>query len=230
MSSDSSLMVTLERNGARHEVELSQVNTENLRRMFHVSISEVWLKDDITGKAYFPGEDGSFHLADIAEYITLTVEGPDLSQSTSLPRRANPFQRSSLYSASSSTVSSTPSGTSPATPIFRSVVAPRKGSTFCVKIVKAKVKKGGNRKKPEFLPISQAYIELTESTANLDHISSMVKRRWGDQYVIVTSDGIQLEDSPATQGLRLFIHVLSESFLCVASLYCSNNGTRSNFI
>ena len=65
MSSDSSLMATLERNGARHEVKLAQVNTENLRQMFHVSISEVWLKDDITSKTYFPGEDRSFHLANI---------------------------------------------------------------------------------------------------------------------------------------------------------------------
>ena len=214
MLSDSSLMVTLERNGSRHEVQLGQVNTENLRRMFHVSVSEVWLKDDITGKVYFPEEHGSFHLADIEGYPTLTVEGPDMSQSTSLPRRGNPFLRATS-STVSSTLSAGSSGSSPGAPIFRSVVAPRKGSTLCVKIVKAKVKKGGNRKKPEFLPISQTYVEVTESTATLDHILNMVKRRWGDQYVLVTSDCIQLEDSPATQGLLLFMHALSQSFLHV---------------
>ena len=177
------------------------------------------MKDDVKGKPYISGVDGSFHLADIVEYTTLTVEGPDLLQSTSIPRRANLFQHSSLYSAASSTVSSTPSGSSPATTILCLVVAPRKGSTFYIKIIKAKEKKSGNhKKKNELLPISQVYVELTESTANLDHISSMLKRQYRHQYVIVTSDGVRLEDSPSCYSMFVLIYACT---LTVSSvLHC----------
>ena len=41
MSSGSSTRVILERNGTRHELQLSQVNTENMRRMFQVCVSKV---------------------------------------------------------------------------------------------------------------------------------------------------------------------------------------------
>lgn len=44
------------------------------------------------------------------------------------------------------------------------------------------------------------YIDLLETIANLEHISSVIQRRWGADYTIVTSDGLPLEDSPATQG------------------------------
>ena len=56
------------------------------------------------------------------------------------------------------------------------------------------------RRKPDFELLNQTYIELVESTANLEHIQSIIQRRWGAEYRIVTSDGIELEDSPATQG------------------------------
>ena len=220
MSSDSSFRVTMERNGRIHELQLSQLNTENLRRMFHVSVTEVWLKDRTSDRAYFPESDGTFHLIEIADYTTLTVEGPDLSQSTPLPRRTNPFQSNPFYSSSTSTISSTPSGTSTAPPVFCSVVAPRKGYSFSLKIVKAKMKKGGNRRKVDFESLSQTYIELTESTSNLEHISTIIKRRWGEDYVIVTSDGTELEDSPAAQGVWLFMHTCLLTFVSICCVIC----------
>ena len=99
--------------------------TENLRRIYDVNVLEVWLKDDVKGKAYISGVDGSFHLADIMEQTTLTVKGPDLLQSISLPHRANLFQLSSLYSASPSTVSSTPSGSSPGSVYILAILNPK---------------------------------------------------------------------------------------------------------
>ena len=59
-------------------------------------------------------------------------------------------------------------------------------------------KKG--RGKPEFKATSQVYIELTEVTAHLDHILEVIRRRWGAEYNLVTNDGIEMEDSPATRG------------------------------
>ena len=44
------------------------------------------------------------------------------------------------------------------------------------------------------------YIELTEATAHLEHILGVIRKHWGAEYTLVTTDGIELEDSPATQG------------------------------
>ncbi len=61
------------------------------------------------------------------------------------------------------------------------------------------------KSKPEFQPTSQTYIDLIDSTANLEHILSIIQRRWGSEYTIVTTDGLPLEDSPATQGLAMYL-------------------------
>ena len=71
--------------------------------------------------------------------------------------------------------------------IFRSVTAPKRGASFSLKVVKATVTKKG-RGKPDFQPISQMYI------------LGVIRKRWGAEYTLVTTDGIELEDSPATQG------------------------------
>ena len=45
----------------------------------------------------------------------------------------------------------------------------------------------------------QTFIELIEATANVNHILAIIRRRWGPDYILVTQDGLQIEDSPATQ-------------------------------
>ena len=79
------------------------------------------------------------------------------------------------------------------------MTAPKGGANFSLKVVKATVTKQG-RGKPDFQSTSQVYIELTEVTAHLEHILGVIRKRWGAEYTWVTSDGIELEDSPATQG------------------------------
>ena len=62
----------------------------------------------------------------------------------------------------------------------------------------------------EFQPLSQTFIELVDSTANVEHILGVIQRRWGSEYTLVTHDGLQLEESPATQGIYvhlLYIHI-----------------------
>ena len=50
---------------------------------------------------------------------------------------------------------------------------------------------------------------MVESTANVEYILTLVQRRWGEDYIIVTNDGLQLEDSPATQGtVSIIVNVL----------------------
>lgn len=56
--------------------------------------------------------------------------------------------------------------------------------------------------KPVFKGDKQYHIELKEETANLDFIVTAIRKKWGKEYSLVTSDGIELEDSPATTGMK----------------------------
>ena len=82
---------------------------------------------------------------------------------------------------------------------FQSVIAPKRVPSFNLKVIKADVHRIG--KKIEFQCQSQTFIELVDSTANVEHILSVIQRRWGSDYTLVTQDGLQLEESPATQGI-----------------------------
>ena len=48
--------------------------------------------------------------------------------------------------------------------------------------------------------MGQTYIEVTDSTANLDYILGVITQRRGPGYTLVISDSVPLEDSPTTQG------------------------------
>ena len=60
-----------------------------------------------------------------------------------------------------------------------------------------------NGKRPEFNSQQQTFLEINESTANVEHILGVVRGRWGQDYVLVTHDGLMLEESPATQGIAM---------------------------
>jgi hypothetical protein len=48
--------------------------------------------------------------------------------------------------------------------------------------------KTGGGGKAEFMPQTQTFVDVTESTANVIYITTAVQRKWGSQYVLVTSD------------------------------------------
>ena len=51
--------------------------------------------------------------------------------------------------------------------------------------------------------MSQLYTDISETTANVDYILTIVQRRWGEDYTLVTNDGLELLDSPGTRGKNL---------------------------
>lgn len=57
-----------------------------------------------------------------------------------------------------------------------------------------------NGGRPEFTPQNQTFVDLTEATANVNYVTSVIQRRWGSEYVMVTSDGLKIDDSSGTQG------------------------------
>lgn len=73
-----------------------------------------------------------------------------------------------------------------------------------IKIVQASVKRTGSGR-VEFTPSGQAFIEVTDSTANVHYLNHAIKEKWGEDYCLVTGDGIKIEDSSGTQGRQILV-------------------------
>ena len=54
--------------------------------------------------------------------------------------------------------------------------------------------------KPIFTRHGQIFVNITDSSANLTHILTGVREEFGDEYVVVTADGLEVRDSSGTQG------------------------------
>jgi len=172
-----------------------------------VNPTEAWLRDEVDGTAYFPQADGNFHLeeARLPPYATLMVEGSIMPRSN-LPR-SNTYGTALTSTPPPHSLSpnlNTPTSSNPVySSAFRSVQAAKKAPTFTLKIIKSMHMMTTSGKKPEFLSQQQTFIEINESTANVEHILGVVRGRWGQGYILVTQDGLTLEESPATQGIEL---------------------------
>lgn len=59
--------------------------------------------------------------------------------------------------------------------------------------------------KPEFERVDQIFIPIVEATATLPHILSEVKQHAGEDYVIVTGDGLEVKESSGTEGKSVIL-------------------------
>ncbi len=75
-----------------------------------------------------------------------------------------------------------------------------KESRCNVKIVKAIMSRKDDHSKPSFFNERQEHVDITEATANVVYINSAIRSKFGDDYVVVTADGLKIEDSSGTQG------------------------------
>ena len=151
----------------------------------------VWLQEEGPGsRAYFPNpQNTQFVLSDdVGILITHVVA---ILMGSSAGGAALPVSRPSIESLMST------ASTSAAQPM--QFTATRKPSTTNVKIVQATTKRLPSGKL-EFIAQNQTFVDVTEITANLHYVSSVIQRKWGPQYVLVTSDGLKLDDSSGTQG------------------------------
>jgi len=179
--------------------------------MLQVDTSEVWLKDECNELAFFPNDIGQFTLQEITPYSTLLVEGPTTS---GLNLRMG-FQSSIQHTGTSQSIGSTlqqqaTGSCHPGPPMFRSVVASRKPAVTLIKIMKAKMSPSNSKigGKPDFTCTGQLYIiELTESTANVTQVCEAVHRQWGTEYTVVSTEGLEIDDSLATQGQYMHMAV-----------------------
>ena len=74
-------------------------------------------------------------------------------------------------------------------------------------------------RKPEFNAIGQTHIDLVDATANVEFVTGTIQKRWGTDFVLVTNDGLELEDVPATQGQLQLIHCYYALAIAAAGSY-----------
>ncbi len=73
-----------------------------------------------------------------------------------------------------------------------------------MKILKAEMSTSRTGK-VDFEQSAQMHIDVTETTANVCHLLREVHQKWGEGYVLVTLNGLQLEDCEGTRGKMVFV-------------------------
>ena len=104
----------------------------------------------------------------------------------------------------------------------------KKEASVKVKVVQATIKKLPSGEM-EFTSENQTYVTVTEGTANLDYVSQAIQRKWGSQYVLVTYDGLKLDDS--AQGMKVcsihFIVLTTRPHFMIDHIICNSFLLRS---
>ena len=72
-------------------------------------------------------------------------------------------------------------------------------ASVSIKVVQAKLKRTRSGK-PEFTTLNVVYIDVTDSTANVNYVRNAVQNKWGSDHLIVSAEGLPIEDSSGTQG------------------------------
>ena len=57
--------------------------------------------------------------------------------------------------------------------------------------------------KVEFERLEQAHISIDDRSANVHSINNAVQSKWGSDFVVVTGDGLEVDDSSGTQGVSV---------------------------
>lgn len=84
----------------------------------------------------------------------------------------------------------------PSRPVFTT----KRPLEFNLKVIQATMKRLHRLGKVEFTQQCQTFIDIREDTANAIHITSMIQIKWGNDYVLVTKDGLPIEDCAGTKG------------------------------
>ena len=130
------------------------------------------------------------------------MEGPNLPLSTTPRLSVSSLAHSSSAGASASYNSNPPP------PAFKSVIPKQSKETALanIKIIRAKME-SSRTGKIEFTQEAQMHLDISESTANVKHILEEVQQRWGEQYMLVTVDGLELEDCEGTRGKQVLLQL-----------------------
>ena len=151
----------------------------------------VWLREEGGSRAFFPDlQNSQFILSDDVGVLI-----------TNLVAMGSPAQGQPSFTPSAGRLASISSSlaSEPSTSGTQSVQAMRKTQSINVKIIQASVKRLASGKL-EFIPHNQTFVDVSETTANVNYITAAVQRKWGAEYNLVTSDGLKVDDSSGTHG------------------------------
>ena len=90
----------------------------------------------------------------------------------------------------------------------------RRMQSVNVKVVQARMKKSQTGI-VEFTPL---FVNVTESTVNVGHITNVMQEKWGYDHVVVTSDGLKVEESAGTRGTFMLLLLTSLSIMSLLSV------------
>lgn len=167
----------------------------------------MWLRSEEDNKAFYPTESGQFWLDGTLLYgCILIVEGPELQPSpVSMPTSRTVSSTATLGESGAS--ASFRSG-----PSFKSVIPSRAGKKpkISVKIIRARMEHSRTGK-VNFEQLSQMHLDISEKSANVPFVLGEVRKRWGEEYRLVTIDGLELEDCAGIRGWECIS-------LCISSI------------
>ena len=204
--------VIFHRGDVTHDLNIlgSKFSAANFARLFNMEERSVWLRETFGSSCtFFPDhETGEFDLTGIDPYTcpNMDVMGTSKSSSPDLPA---PLRRDRDSTVSVDTGATPHQQAGPSGHQDHhgfNFVLPNRGNrrsqdtSFSIKVVQARMSAGASATRPHFQRLGQSYVVMTERQANVDYILRELRAEFGDGHVLVTSDGLEIRDSPGTRG------------------------------
>ena len=182
--------IDVTKDGKTVEMDLKQINTSTLGMIFSLKPGTIWLQNAMNSRIFLPEDNGNF--SDLTNdssvnYYGLTVNGVQSTSQIDVPI------------ATSSGLSTVTAGNHDTLPRFKSVISKRHSNKTKLKIVAAHLSYSSNGK-PSFESQDALFVDIDEANANSTSLTQIVQEEFGVNYIIVSSDGLVIKDSPATRG------------------------------
>ena len=182
---------TLTHESREVEINVSQVTSSAIALIFNLNPDIVWLQETIRSRIYIPNESGSFDLDTSAIAYGVRVNGVSATTPKSQLLQTSPS------GSSTSTTVVTPVTASHGKPMFHSVSSRKTGTR--VKVVRAHLSYAHNGR-PIFNNVDVIFVDVHEDNADVPTLLRSVREQFGPDYVIASSDGLEIKDGPGTRG------------------------------
>ena len=182
---DFSNSIDISKDGKSVTLEAKQISTSTLGMIFSLKPETIWLQNSVSNRIFLPDDGGAF--SGISKDSSVGCYG--------LVINGVPLSSTATVSSPSPTVAA--SSHDPP-PFFKSVVSKRHG-TVKLKIIAAHMSYSSNGK-PQFQNQDSLFVDVDEASANATTLQKLVQEEFGGNYIIVSSDGLIIKDSPATRG------------------------------
>ena len=153
--------------------------------------------------AYWPNDGGCFNVMHLIDGTSLHVMGEGLQADQPQPDVSRQFQHSqqgpafSGFSYTGSRAGPVPFAATYRAPLFAGNTKKNKAIAKVILAEGNKTDKGGT----SFRELGQAYVNITEDTANVTYITSKVRETCGDERLeLFTSNDLKVNDTEGTRG------------------------------